>query len=263
MTTEKQNKIFGWLSYLAGILIAALAVFLLNKLSSSSLLNYYITLLIVAFGASLALFTIQKSFASFENTSQYGTLKLGGPVVVFFLVLIGGYLLPQNSFDLTVNMYDDQKGAITSGTIILNLDDKKEERTLDNNGQVTFKKILSQYRNNKASIEPKIKNYPTKTIEVTIPDKDNVLNITLVKNTDSTLIHGSIIDRNNKLVKNALINFMGGKMKTITDASGSYSAYLPLADGNEASVLIIVNDSIVYNDRFNVSATGETNFYLK
>ncbi|HQV01073.1 MAG: hypothetical protein JNK61_00365 [Bacteroidia bacterium] len=262
MKTEKSTA-KNWIPYVAGVLIAALAIFLLNRLSNSTSLNYYITLLIVAFGAALALFTIQKSFASFENTSQYGTLKLGGPVVVFFMVIVGGYVLPQNNFDLTINMYDANSGAITSGAIVLNLDDKKEERLLDINGQATFKKLLSQYRNTKASIEPKIKNYPNKAIEVVIPANENVLNITIEKNNDSTAIHGMVIGRDNKLQKNAQLSFLGGKVKTQSDDAGNYTAVLPIADGQEAGIIIIINDSIVYNERFNVSTTGETNFYLK
>jgi hypothetical protein len=260
---EPAKQKSAWLNYVIGILIAALALYLLNMLTDSNSLNYYITLVIVAFASAFALFTLQNSFASFESTSQYGTLKLGGPVVVFFLVIVGGYYLPKNNFDLTVNVYDSKSGAISNGSIILNLDDKKEERLLDNNGQATFKKILSEYRDKKASIEPKIKNYPAKAIEVTIPNKENVLSITLDRNIDSTMIHGSVIDKKNKLIKNALLNFMGGTIKTTTDATGNYSVYLPIAEGVEAGVIILINDSIVYNDRFNVSSSSETNFYLK
>ncbi len=263
MATQKKTTSLPWLNYLIGILIAALALYLLNILTDSSSLNYYITLVIVAFASSLALFALQKSFASYESTSQYGTLKLGGPVVVFFLVIIGGYYLPKNNFDLTVNVYDSKTGAITNGAIVLNLDDKKEERLLDNNGQATFKKILSEYRDKTASIEPKIKNYPSTAIEVSIPNKENVLNITLDRNVDSTMIHGTVIDNKNKLVKDAMLSFMGGKVKTATDATGAFEVYLPVAEGAESGVIIVINDSIVYNDRFNVSATSETNFYLK
>ncbi len=263
MATSKPKSKMPWLNYAIGILIAALAIFILNKLIDSTALNYYITLVIVAFAAALALFTLQKSFASLESTSQYGTLKLGGPVVVFFLVIIGGYYLPKNNFDLTVNVYDTQSGAIGNGAIVLNLDDKKEERLLDNNGQASFKKILSEYRGKKASIEPKIKNYPAKAIEVTIPEKENVISISLIRNVDSTLVHGNVIDRNNKLIKGSVLNFMGGQVKTTTGNEGSYSVYLPVAEGTEAGVIILINDSIVYNDRFNVSAVNETNFYLK
>ncbi|MEO8147494.1 MAG: hypothetical protein ABI723_07645 [Bacteroidia bacterium] len=260
---ESKKPKNAWLNYLVGILIAALALFLLNKLTDSSSLNYYITLVIVAFASALAVFSIQKSFASFDSTSQYGTLKLGGPVVVFFLVIIGGYYLPKNNFDLTINVYDSKSGAITNGSIVINIDDKKEERMLDNNGQASFKKILSEYRGIKASIEPKIKNYPATAIEITIPKKENVITITLEKNIDSTLVHGSVINIKNIPVKDAIINFMGGKIKATTDNLGNYAVYLPIAEGVEVGVMIIVKDSIVYNDRINVGATNETNFYLK
>lgn len=263
MATQKKAPQLPWLNYVIGVLIAALALYLLNVLTDSSSLNYYITLVVVAFGSALALFALQKSFASFESTSQYGTLKLGGPVVVFFLVIIGGYYLPKNNFDLTINVYDSKTGAITSGAIVLSLDDKKEERILDNNGQATFKKILSEYRDKTASIEPKIKNYPATAIEVLIPNKDNVITITLDRNVDSTLIHGTVIDNKNKLVKDATLSFMGGKVKAVLDANGTYEVVLPVSEGTESSVIILINDSIVYNDRFNVSATSETNFYLK
>src|SRR5215218_8773353 len=120
------------LAFLVSLAAAAILIFYgarLNDLGFSDKI-YYLILIPLGLSAAAFLAGAMKSYASYKssNTSLYGTLALGGPVVIFALVVGGGFYIPRlnekaGSFDLKVRISspDRETSSFDTGTMKLYL----------------------------------------------------------------------------------------------------------------------------------------------
>lgn len=250
-----------WLSVVFAILL------LLNYFVKNSTLNYYIILLVAAMASAAVVFLIMKgTTAKFTSDSKYGKLELSGPVVVFFLVLIGGYYLPgkfSEEFDLSVFVSEKGGGSIKNAAIAFTIDNRKETRQTDANGQFVIAKIPSKYRGMPIRFEPEIKGFDKTQFTDTIPQSGNALHIDLTKKAETILITGTVLTENNQPVKNVLINFNNGLATATTDQFGNFKVSLSISEAAEISVMIYRNDSVVYNDKVLATSATPLNFYIK
>lgn len=250
-----------WLAVAAGIL------FLLNYFVKNTTLNYYIVLLIAALASAAMVFLIIKgTTAKFTSDTKYGKLELSGPVVVFFMVLIGGYYLPgrfSDEFDLSVFVNDANGGSIKNAMIAFTIDNRKETKQTDLNGQFVIAKIPSKYRSSKIRFEPDATGFLKTVIDDSIPESGNSLYIILNKSVDSVAISGTVLQKNNTPAKNVFINFNNGLASATTDSLGNYKTTLLKSGGSEVTVMIYRNDSIIYNDKTIITSDTPVNFYLK
>ena len=86
--------------FLGALVLIGWALLYPDKLAASGLAGYlyYIALLPLALATASFLFLALQSYADYTGKQFGGTLKLGGPVVVFMLVVIGGFVLPEGQF---------------------------------------------------------------------------------------------------------------------------------------------------------------------
>jgi len=266
MAKEKSRPLF--LTILVWLIVIVIALYLIMQLKVSSTLTYYLVLLIASLAAAAITYLIsKKTKANFTSDSKWGKLELSGPAVVFFLVLIGGYYLPgkfqASAFDLTVNVYNEQSEAITNGALTIQIDNHKESKQLDNNGQAVFSQIPFSFREKTIKLEPLVNGYSKTPIEVFIPREERSVRILLQKKQDSLLVSGTVMNHLNMPVNHATISFKNGQKIVTTDSLGNYSAYLTVSDDEEVEVVIYVDKNIVYNNKVLVNRRQANNFYLK
>jgi len=127
-----------------------------------------------------------KSYASFTSHHLGGVLELGGPVVLFCLVLVGGFkLVPPapGTFDLTVRPYsaDGRNPIITSGKITIDLDNDRRTASLGDKGEADFKSISAKFRSATIKVLPEIDGYDTKARTLKVESNSNVLELPLTR----------------------------------------------------------------------------------
>lgn len=111
---------------------------------------FYLLLIPWALSCAAFLFGTMKSYAGFTYKRLGSALELGGPVVLFCLVLIGGFkLVPSapETFDLTVRAHseDGRNPLITSGKVTIELDTALLSESFGSNGEADFKAIPPKF----------------------------------------------------------------------------------------------------------------------
>jgi hypothetical protein len=100
-----------YISAVAFLIAAALCVYFIffgsNIISSDKAILYYLILIPVGFSAAAFLSMAMRSYAKFRGTYLKYNLELSGPIVIFALVIAGGYFVYRNPpnppiYDLTV-----------------------------------------------------------------------------------------------------------------------------------------------------------------
>jgi hypothetical protein len=124
---------------------------------------YYLLLIPWALACAAFLFGTMRSYARYTGKHLGNALELGGPVVLFCLVLVGGFkLVPQTpeSFDLTIRPHssDGSVPMVTSGRVVLDLDYRREA-SIAKNGEADFKGIPGRFRGTTVKILPLVSGY--------------------------------------------------------------------------------------------------------
>ncbi len=120
---------------------------------------YYVLLIPMALAAAVFLFGVLRSYASYKGKVFSGYLEIGGPAVIFFLVLILGFgLLPKKTaepFDFTVRLRDEAGKAVLRGEGKLSMlrGTKTDSEVINEKGEVIFAGIPSEYKNKPVKIE--------------------------------------------------------------------------------------------------------------
>src|SRR5947207_3710215 len=145
---------------------------------------FYLLLTPWALSCAAFLFGAMRSYAGFTYKRLGSALELGGPVVLFCLVMIGGFkLVPTapGTFDLTVRAHseDNRDPLITSGKVTVELDTALVTEPFNSNGEADFKSIPSKFEGATIRILPQVESYEQKWQRHKL--KSHVLNIPLVR----------------------------------------------------------------------------------
>ena len=155
---------------LAGLLIGIgllfFYVYQVPKLVESGVQNqvFYLLLIPWALACAAFLFGSMRSYARFTHKHLGNALELGGPVVLFCLVLLGGFKLvpqPAESFDLTVRAHsaDGTIPIITSGKITLELENARRTESIGSDGEANFKGIPARFKGATVKVLPEVDGY--------------------------------------------------------------------------------------------------------
>jgi len=126
------------------LLLAFVMIFFTSTLSSMGITKsmYYLVLIPVGLTSAAFLFGALRSRAKYSGKTSYGSLELTGPVVIFCLVIIGGFYFasPESEFLLTIRTIDisDPEKILNNGSLIIDLGDQRLTKTLNDNGEVMF-----------------------------------------------------------------------------------------------------------------------------
>ena len=147
-------------SFLFFLLLLALLLWKAERLVALGITGnlYYVVLVPLGLSAAAFLFGALRSYAQYRGKQFGGVLELGGPVVLFLLVLILGFWLPKpaSNFPLTVYVYGPGgphdlilRG---SGYVMLDIGGERKKRPVGNDGEAVFSEIPANFRGQEVPI---------------------------------------------------------------------------------------------------------------
>lgn len=259
-----------WISGIAFLLCFAAAVCLIlfgKRLESLGLTGniYYIVLIPLGFSSAAFLAGAMKSYATFKSgeSIRYGKLSLAGPIVIFALVVGGGFIMPtlnkKSQFDLKMRIVNQNKPMteLNQGEVILYVGmESKTVRIHD--GEAMFYNIPETYNNKEVRIRPVISNYDLDGPDNIVISRNKGyidINVARTEQSLSTRVRGSVMNEKNAPVQNAVINFGSGSATGYTDNNGDFSVTVPLPPGEKARLRILVGGVTRFNEEVTLSST--------
>jgi hypothetical protein len=126
-------------------------VYQVPRMAQSGVQNQVFYILLLPWGLCCAafLFGAMRSIARFTHKKMGSGLELGGPVVLFCLVVGGGFkLVPSaaESFDLTVRPHSAAEAIISTGKIMIDLGTDRRSENVASNGEANFKGIPAKFK---------------------------------------------------------------------------------------------------------------------
>ena len=267
-----------WISAVAFLLtLAASAILIIfgKQLEVLGISGNFYYIVLVPLGLSCAAFLAgaMKSYASFKSNAEvtYGEINLTGPVVIFALVVVGGFVMPsfgkKPEFDVKVRVVnpDLASTSFNSGSIILYVG-KEPKRGNIHDGEVTFYNIPAIYNNKKAKILVSIDDYQLAAPgEVMINGKEDYIELPVVrtKQSMSTQLTGSVLNEKDAPVKHAFIDVASGLSTGYTDEHGDFALTVPQAAGQKVPLKILMNDVLLFNANVTLSSTVPLNLKVQ
>lgn len=253
---------------------SAILVIFGNKLGELGITEkiYYLILIPLGFGSAAFLSGAMRSYASYKSDSKplYGKLELGGPIVIFIIVVGGGFYMPKLSedattFDLKVRIFSDERetSSFEKGIMRLYIDEKTYLGNMYE-GEVVFSTIPNEYHNKSARLEAIIEGYQlSKGGEVKISRDRQVIDLKVVKKPEylSTVVRGNVYDENGYPIENAVVNFASGLAIGTTNKVGDFNLTIPSEAGVRLPLTILVDGKIRFNE--NVTLTSQTPYNFK
>lgn len=212
---------------------------------------FYLLLIPWALASAAFLFGAMKSYASFSYKQLPSLLELGGPVVLFCLVLVGGYkLVPpaRETFDLTVRPYsaDGHDSIITSGKITIDLGNDRRTASLGDKGEADFKSIPAKFRSEPLKVLPEIDGYDNKGQTLTLAVNSNVLEVPLPR-AAPVFLKGRI-DPPPANPKSIRIVIDGQKDETSPDDLGRFELSVNGKAGDRVRLIVYAHGKPAYDD---------------
>ena len=218
---------------------------------------FYLLLIPWALACAAFLFGAMKSYARFTYKHLGSFLELGGPVVLFCLVLVGGFrLVPPapETFDLTVRAHsaDGRDPIITSGRITIDLDNDRRMAVLGANGEADFKGIPPKFKGATLKILPQVDGYEEQWQRHKL--KTNVLDLPLVRAAPPvTILTGTVAPTcaaasTNNECGNIKILVEGQKNETSPDSLGRFELSVNGKAGDRVRVRVYADGKSLYDD---------------
>ncbi|GAA0547378.1 hypothetical protein [Chitinophaga japonensis] len=227
----------------------------ISKLSPSA---YFFLLVICDLAATAFLTGAMKSAASYIGKVMHGTLKLAGPPVVFFLILLIGYryrpVKEGHPFDLTIFVsHATADPARIAGVLRVHVKNDIKSAVLDKDGRAIFTNINPEYLGRPIAVTAEIEGYRisrSNDTTVTIPDESlPVVRLKLYPMADSVLYTGFILRHNREPVADAVVNFIEHVRNARTDENGMFKVYLPAKPGDRTDIMVFEAGILQYSDR--------------
>jgi len=208
---------------------------------------FYLLLIPWALSCAAFLFGAMKSYARFTYKHLGNFLELGGPVVLFCLVLVGGFkLVPSanETFDLAVRAHSAENPLIATGQITLDLPGLPHA-TIGPDGEANFKSLPRRLQGTSIRVLPHVDGYEEKWITPKL--QDNVLDVSLERLRPKTILSGSIVpfDRNTKTTK---IVVDGQDSSAVPDDLGRFKLNLDGKPGDVVRLKIYEEGKLVYDN---------------
>jgi hypothetical protein len=263
------------IAFLISFLASILLVLFGNRLSDFGITNkiYYLILIPLGFSSAAFLSGAMKSYASYssEGSSLPGKLRLAGPIVVFLLVVIGGFYIPglmevSQTFDLKVRILsDDQETSkFDEGSLRMYLDDKTYAGNI-REGEVVFSTIPNEFQNRNVRFELLVEGFQLADLAgMRISKARQVLDLKVVKMEAyrTTQVRGSVTDELGNPIQNALLNFSSGLATGPTNELGDFNIHVPIAPGSKIPLRILYEGKIVFNENVTLDASSPYSFKI-
>lgn len=247
-------------SFLVTLGAAALFVAFADRLTFIPNFVYYLLLVPLGAAAAAFLFGAMRSYARYSGKTGYGTLELGGPVVAFALIVLGGLFLanPENTFSLAVRVYgpEGRANVITHGNIMVDLGDDRRVQSIGENGQANFFQIPARFLAEPIHVIPLVERYAAQESGPFQVPANRVIEMRLERVPDSTVVRGTVFDASGRTIGGARLSFGHGLAETQSDNNGQFSTTLPAGEGQTLPLLVTLDGRLVY-DNFIVVSESE------
>ena len=208
---------------------------------------FYLLLIPWALASATFLFGAMKSYARLTHRHPATSLELGGPVVLFCLVLVGGFkLVPSTpeTFDLAVRAHSKDVPLIADGQITLDLPGLPHA-TIGPDGEANFKGISAQFKGKPirvlAHVDGYVENWQTPAIN------GNVLDVNLERSQPVTLMTGTIVPPPND-GRRIKILVDGQDSETSPDDLGRFKLSVNGKAGDRVRIKIYENTTLMFDD---------------
>ena len=217
---------------------------------------FYFLLVLIGLIASGFLFGALKSHAKYTGKVYNGTLELGGPTVLFIIVIYMGikFSSPAGSFTLRFNVFGsaDKSELINKGMLKV-LFNKPDSADIIN-GTVEFTDVSTGLQGKKITVIAAANDFYVAAQDVTVPNSSTPIEIHLKRKPYQTLLSGIVMDVNGQPVSNASIMIADGLYTCKTDAYGNFKLTIPVKEGTELPVRIYYRNKLCYNNTQMLSA---------
>jgi hypothetical protein len=249
--TAKAYAIVALIGLFIGIGLLFFYVYQVPKLVQNGSQDRIFYLLLIPWALSCAafLFGAMRSYARFSHRHFGNFLELGGPVVLFCLVLGGGFKLvppPSQDFDLTVQAHsaDGKEAIIKSGSVTIDFENDRQTRSFDpSTGQAEFKGRKAKFIGTTLNILPQVEGFEEKWIEQKL--QGNVLDLALVRK--PAHLTGSIVPAPTHW-KDLRVVSDGAPLEAKVDELGRFDLSTNGYVGDRIKLKIYAADKLVYDD---------------
>ncbi len=212
---------------------------------------FYLLLIPWALASAAFLFGAMRSVAIYQNRQVPGVLQLGGPVVLFCLVIVGGFrLVPTvpSSFDLTVRAHsaDGKDPVIKSGKVTVDLDNDRKTKVFNmDTGEADFKGLAAKFREG-VKILPEVEGFES-SWKLERPS-GNVLDLSLVRiSRPAVHLIGTIIPPPHDWADLRVVA-VGEPGEATIDKFGRFDLPTSLPAGERVRLQIFAKNKLVYDD---------------
>lgn len=258
---QKTKRLTGyrWVKItLVGFLLSLLSLILILFLISNDPLNkfsgilFYIILIPFGLVSAGFLFGSLKSYAKASGKNIHGTLELGGPVVIFVLIMYGGIYFQNNfnkaaSFTLHIYFYGDEHKAkkLNDGVVRLTTSGSPITKAINEEGVISIS-LTSLYRGHNLSISPNINGYKQNQINTKVPEESDIIDVILEPEKYLTHVSGYVFNENGEIVSGDYFLEWAG-VKVALDEQGKYRVSLPYEPGTVKNLKIFNGMKMLYN----------------
>jgi hypothetical protein len=222
-----------------------------NKAANLSPQIYFFLLIFVALIASGFLFGALKAHAKYSGRVYNGTLALGGPAVIFCIIVYFGLRLAPtaNTFDIKFIVFgDESKNELVNGGVLKVLFNKPDSAKIEN-GVVSFIELPISLLGKTITVTPSVAGYYRQSQQLTIPEDGLMpIEVHLRKHLDSLSVSGLVVDKQGQPVPDVLIVLADGLYRTNANQLGNFSFNLPIKDGTEMPVRIYKEKRLLFNN---------------
>ena len=239
-------------AFFVTLLLAILLIIFSPKLAAYGITKsfYYIILIPIALSSAAFLFGAMHSHAKYVGKNSYGQLELTGPVVIFCLVIVGGFYLakPESNFLLTVRIQTENNKAIKGGFITADFGSQRLKRAIGENGEVLFAEVPSQFLGKEINMNAEVDGFKMKSLNPIHIPANKIIYLQLIPKTDSSIVRGTVFDSSGNTISNVLIDFDSGLATTTTNSTGRFIVTIPRPIGSSILLIASRNGKIGYND---------------
>lgn len=204
---------------------------------------FYLLLIPWALASAAFLFGAMRAYAHFTHRHRGSFLELGGPVVLFCLVLLGGFkLVPPapETFDLAVRAHSADTPLITSGQITLDLPGLPHTN-IGQDGEANFKGLSAKLRGKAIRLLPQVEGYEEKWLTPTVDG--NILSVELERAHPTFVQKATLVPPPVK-GKTVQIRVDGQKIDAVIDELGGFTFAASGKAGDRVLLEVFVNQEL-------------------
>ena len=227
-----------------GFLVALAALILLIKIADRTTLPdglYYLILIPLGASAAAFLFGAMRAYAKYSGKVVGGELELGGPAVVFFLILgLGFYANRETDFGLTIRVHGPAgpSDVIRKGRVTIYLGTVQRSSDIRSDGEAIFNGVPSIYMGERIRVTADVDSFVMGSQDSVMLPPSRVVELRLERRKYETRVRGSVQSQGGDPISGATIDINSGQDTTRSDAAGNFSLVLPMAPGTVVRIVV-------------------------